>query len=221
MEISMTNFSTDADLVKWEPTLFRDLASPGQRLACGSDGATAGLTLTSASGYFLDARVAPGHVVRLVAADGVDLGCYEVLSVESQTALLATDVDRCADDSVDLPVGSPWTYTIDTFGAQAGEVRFELLARLGLESDRRGRDEEAWILDRRVLRRASVFATLAMIFEGQSGGNQEGLTLSAKAALYRGLYEKELAKIRVRLDRNGDGLADDMRAPGSARLSRD
>jgi hypothetical protein len=217
----MANFSTDADLVKWEPTLFRDLAGPGRRLACGSDGATAGLTLTSASGYFLDGRVAPGHVVRLVAADGADFGGYEVLSVESQTALLATEVGRDAEDSVDLPIGSPWSYSVDTFDAQAEEVRFELLSRLGLECDRRRQDQEAWVLDRRVLRRASVFATLAMIFEGQSGGNEEGLTLSAKAKLYRGLYEKELAKIRVRLDRNGDGLADDMRAPGSARLSRD
>ena len=217
----MTNFSTDADLVKWEPTLFRDLAAPGQRLAGGSDGVTAGLTLTSASAGFTTQRVAPGHVVCLTAADGTEFGCYEVLSVASQTALLATDVGRDATDSVDLPVGHPWTYSIDTFDAQAEEVRFELLSRLGLESDRQGLDQEAWILDRRVLRRASVFATLAMIFEGQSGGNQEGLTLSAKAALYRGLYEKELARIRVRLDRDGDGLADDMRAPGSARLSRD
>ncbi len=217
----MANFSTDADLVKWEPTLFRDLSAPGQRLAGGSDGSTAGLALTSVSASFTTQRVAPGHVVHLASADGTDFGCYEVLSVVSATALLATDVGRDATDSVDLPTGHPWTYSIDTFDAQAEEVRFELLSRLGLESDRHGLDQEAWVLDRRVLRRASVFATLAMIFEGQSGGNEEGRTLAAKAALYRGLYEKELAKIRVRLDRNGDGLADDMRAPGSARLSRD
>ena len=216
----MANFSTDADLLKWEPTLFRDLAVGGQRLASGLDGTTSGITLTSASAAFLDARVTPGHVLRLVGQENDECGCYEILSVESQTELLATQVGRAASDSVDLPTGSDWVYCIDTFDPQAEEVRFELLTRLGLSTDEQGLEQEELVLQRRQLRRASVFATLLMVFEGQSGSSQEGRNLAAKAALYRQLYEKELAKIRVNLDRDGDGLPDDMRAPGSIRLQR-
>jgi hypothetical protein len=220
METIMANFSTDADLLKWEPTLFRDLAVPGQRLAAAADGETAGLSFQSDSAKFQDDGLQPGHVVRLVAEDGEEYGCYEVLSVESQTALLATQVGRTATDPVDLPTGHDWLYTVDTFDPQAEEVRFELLARLGLAVDDDGADLEQQVFVRRTLRRASVFGTLLMIFEGQSGGEQEGRNLAAKAALYRGLYEKELAKVQVRLDRNGDGRADDLRAPGSVRLRR-
>jgi hypothetical protein len=215
----MAKFSTDADLVTWEPTLMADLAVPGQRLCSGSDGATSGLSLTSARARFADAAVAPGHVVRLVTAEGDDAGCYRVLSVVSQTEMLATAIGR-TDDPVDLPSGTAWRYAIDTFDPQAEEVGFELLSRLGLAVDEEGADQAALVLEPRSLRRASVFACLAMIFEGASGTGPEGRNLAAKAALYRRLYDKELSTLRVRLDRDGDGRGDDLRAPGSIRLQR-
>ena len=216
----MANFSNDADLMKWEPTLFRDLAVPGQRLAAGVDGATSGITFTSASASFVDAGVAPGHVLRIEDSGGDAFGCYEVLSVESATELLATQVGRTAADSVDLPAGTGWVYFLDTFDPQAEEVRFELLSRLGLAVDDDGEDLQDLVLQPRTLRRASVFGTLLMVFEGQSGAAEEGRNLAAKAALYRRLYDKELAKLRVRLDRDADGFADDVRSPGSIRLQR-
>lgn len=216
----MPNFSTDSDLLKWEPTLFRDLAVPGQRLASGADGVTAGIAFTSESADFTAAGVAPGHVLRLIDEDGQAYGCWQILSVESATELLATQVGRAAADSVDLPVGQDWAWAIDTFDPQAEEVRFELLARLGLAVGDDGLDLGDLVLQPRSLRRASVFATLIMILEGASGAAQEGRNLAAKAALYRRLYDKELARLRVRLDRDGDGLADDARSPGSIRLER-
>jgi hypothetical protein len=216
----MANFSTDADLLKWEPTLFRDLIVPGQRMASGVDGATSGIAFTSASADFLDAGVAPGHVLRLVDADGESYGCYEALSVESATELLATQVGRPVAEAVALPEGTGWAWAIDTFDPQAEEVRFELLSRLGLAVDADGEDAEDLVLQPRTLRRASVFATLTMIFEGQAGAGQEGRNLAAKAALYRRLYDKELSKVRVKLDCDGDGYSDDVRAPGSVRLQR-
>lgn len=216
----MANFSTDADLLKWEPTLCRDLAVPGQRLVSGADGATSGIEFHSDSASFTEQGVAPGHVLQMTSEDGDGPACFEILSVESQTKVLATQVGRTASDSVDLPAGADWVYAIDTFDPQAAEARFELLSRLGLAVDDEGLDLEELVLQPRALRRASVFATLVMIFEGQSGAAQEGRTLAAKAALYRRLYDKEMAKLRVRLDRDGDGWSDDMRSPGSVRLQR-
>ena len=216
----MANFSTDADLLKWEPALFRDLAVPGQRLASGSDGLTGGISFSSASADLLASGVAPGHVLRLADDDGESFGCWEVLSVESATELLATQVGRSAADSVEMPAGADWVWSIDTFDPQAEEVRFELLSRLGLAVDDDGLDLEELVLQRRSLRRASVFGILVMIFEGQSGTAEEGRNLAAKAALYRRLYDKELSKLRVRIDTDGDGYGDDTRAPGSIRLTR-
>ena len=215
----MPNFSTDSDLLKWEPSLFRDLSVPGQRLASGTDGTTAGLAFTSESADFPAAGVAPGHVLRLVDEDGQACGCWQVLSVESATELLATQVGRTAD-SVDLPTGHDWAWTIDTFDPQAEEVRFELLTRLGLAVGDDGQDLADHVFQPRSLRRASVFATLIMILEGASGAAQEGRNLAAKAALYRRLYDKELTRLRIRLDRDHDGRADDARSPASIRLER-
>ncbi len=219
----MANFSTDADLLKWEPAVFREIAPEHQCLVRG-EGASSLLYQVPAPGAaFVAARVRPGHVVHLANADqGVD-GYYEVMSVEGETELLATLVGSPADEWVPLPTATDLDFAIHTFDPQHEEARWALLARFGLEMDASdvAADLERWILEHRSLRRASVALVLATVFRGQAAGGPADGALARKAEHYARLYEDEVAKVRLAVDRDADGRPDDVRSLGSHRLRRD
>jgi hypothetical protein len=219
----MTNFSTDADLLKWEPALMRELVLDHQCLTRGDGATSATFSVTATGGAFVTSRVRPGHVVHLSNPDqGVD-GCYEVLSVESETELMAGLVGGRGDEWVPLPAATGLAFSIHTFDPQHEEARWALLARFGLETDAdaAGEDLARWIAEHRGLRRASVALVLATIYRGQSAGGPEASGLARKAEHYARLYEDEAAKARLVLDRDADGRPDDVRTLASHRLRRD
>ena len=219
----MANFSTDADLLKWEPALFREIAPEHQCLTRGEGASSLIYQVTAPGAAFVAARVRPGHVVHLANPDqGVD-GYYEVMSVEGETELLATVVGSPVDEWVPLPTATDLAFAIHTFDPQHEEARWALLARFGLEMDASdgAKDLERWILEHRSLRRASVALVLATVFRGQAAGGPADGALARKAEHYARLYEDEVAKVRLAVDRDADGRPDDVRSLGSHRLRRD
>lgn len=80
---------------------------------------------------------------------------------------------------------------------------------------------ERWILEHRSLRRASVALVLATVLRGQAAGMAGDAGLVRKAEHYARLYEDEVAKVRLHVDRDADGRPDDIRSLGSHRLWRD
>jgi hypothetical protein len=219
----MTNFSTDADLLKWEPALMREIVVDHQELTRGADATTAGLTVTAADGQFVTRQIRPGQVIHLAsAAAGVD-GFYEVLSVEGETSLTATVIGARAGEWVPLPAAADLAFSVQTFDAQHDDARWALLARFGLETDAAApaEDLERWIAQKRALGRASVALVLATLYRGQAAAGPEASGLARKAEHYARLYEDEVGRARVALDRNGDGVVDDVRGLASHRLVRD
>jgi hypothetical protein len=219
----MTNFSTDSDLLKWEPALLREIVVEHQCLTHGLGATSSGLTVTAAAGRFEASQVRPGHVIALVNADqGVD-GLYEILSVEGETTLTASVVGARAGEWVPLPTATDLEFAIRTFDPQHEEARWALLARFGLETDAAdpAADLERWIAQKRALGRASVALVLATIYRGQATAGPEASGLARKAEHYARLYEDEVGRARVALDRDGDGRVDDVRGLASHRLRRD
>ena len=219
----MANFSTDADLLKWEPAVFREIAPEHQCLVRGEGASSLLYQVTAPGAAFVAARVRPGHVVHLANPDqGVD-GYYEVMSVEGETELLATLVGSPVDEWVPLPTATDLDFAIHTFDPQHEEARWALLARFGLEMDASdgAKDLERWILEHRSLRRASVALVLATVFRGQAVAAATDGALARKAEHYARLYEDEVAKVRLAVDRDADGRPDDVRSLGSHRLRRD
>ena len=219
----MTHFSTDADLLKWEPALMRQIVLDHQCLTQGDGASSQTFSVVAAGGLFITRKVLAGHVIHLRNADqGVD-GCYEVLSVEGETELMAGLVGGHGDEWVPLPTATDLEFRIQTFDPQHEEARWALLARFGLETDVSGQAEDLarWIADHRSLRRASVALVLATLYRGQSGDGPEASGLARKADHYARLYEDEVAKARVVLDRDADGRPDDVRTLASHRLRRD
>jgi hypothetical protein len=219
----MTTFSTDADLLKWEPALLREIAMEDQCLARGTGASSAGLVVTATAARFQAGQVRPGHVIHLVKADLSVDGYYEVLSVESETQLTASLVGAKAGEWPSLPTATALDFDIHTFDPQHEEARWALLTRFGLETDAEqpGADLEQWIARKRAFSRASVALVLATIYRGQSAAGPEAGGLARKADHYARVYEDEVARARVVLDRDGDGLPDDVRSLSSHRLVRD
>jgi len=219
----MTNFSTDADLLKWEPALLREVVLDHQCLAQGAGATSQGFLVTAAGAGFVTSRVRPGHVVHLAdPSQGVD-GFYEVLSVEAETQLMAALVGGRADEWVPLPSATDLEFAIHTFDPQHEEARWALLARFGLEVDAAepAADLERWIAQHRSLRRASVALVLSTLYRGQAADGPEASGFARKADHYARLYEDEVTKVRLPLDRDADGRPDDVRGTGSLRLRRE
>jgi hypothetical protein len=145
------------------------------------------------------------------------------MSVEGETELLATVVGSPVEEWVPLPTATDLDFAIHTFDPQHEEARWALLARFGLEMDASdvAADLERWILEHRSLRRASVALVLAMVLRGQAAGGSADGALARKAEHYARLYEDEVAKVRLAVDRDADGRPDDVRSLGSHRLRRD
>jgi len=219
----VTNFSTDADLLKWEPALLREIVLDHQCLTHGDGASSQTFSVVAAGGLFVTSKVRAGHVVHLRNADqGVD-GYYEILSVESETELMAGLVGGRGDEWVPLPTATDLEFRIQTFDPQHEEARWALLARFGLETDAadQGEDLARWIAQHRSLRRPSVALVLATLYRGQAGDGPEASGLARKAEHYARLYEDEVAKARLVLDRDADGRPDDVRTLASYRLRRD
>ena len=76
-------FSTDIDLLHWEPNILRDAAFASQTLISGT-GDLSGTTFTLAAGSLATAHVTADQVIVLT---GDISGCYPIVSVDSATQL--------------------------------------------------------------------------------------------------------------------------------------
>ena len=208
----MPNFSNDSHLLKWEPDVFRLCRFPSQKLASGATGATSAgsANFTDAtSGDFVNAKVASGHVLHLSKA-GVYDDYFPVAARTSATALV-----------LDAPAGvftaqSSIAWAIYTFDPQHEEAHFELLERFDINDALLDGARESDLFDARVVRRASAFRALEMIFRAQATGESD--LFWQKAERYRALYERALESARLRFDLNADGQPDQTRDASSVDL---
>jgi hypothetical protein len=199
----MSNFSNDSHLLKWEPDVFRLCRFPQQKLGGASTGATTSGSTTftdGTAGDFVNAGVDAGHVIWLSKSGAYD-DYLPVASVEGATEL-----------TLDAPAGifstqTGVTWSIHTFDPQHEEVHFELLERFDVDDENVLNSDEADIHNVRVLRRASAFRVLEVVFRAQATGEDD--LFWKKAERYRALYERTLAAVRLRFDFDDDGAPDE------------
>lgn len=216
----MAKFSTDADLLKWEPVLFRELALPSQTLCNGEDGTVNGTTLTSPNASFQQAAVAAGGVIYMYnSSDGID-GCYEIVSVDSQTQLTVSILRSSTDDGpIAPPNATDISYRISTFGPQAEEVAYSLLQYFGI--DEKTTDTiNINILQNRPLRQASAFGVLSTIFAASAIGKNDKAGYWEKSLRYKELFQTARTKAAVEIDNNADNITDQILTGGALRLRR-
>jgi hypothetical protein len=215
-------FSKDIDLAVYEPEVCAGLHLRSQAVCGGTDGMIMGTQFSAAMVDFVASRVAPGNVLRLESTNGTLAGNYEIAEVIDAGSLRVT-IMRTGDDEPLVPIAgmSGLTWRIVRYDVQAGEAMLHISARLGLRPGCAGADYGLEnVTNPESLRQASVFGTLALIFEAMDAGAQGQEVLAAKAAYYRKRFDAAMENARVLVDITGDGTADRQFRGGQIRLKR-
>jgi hypothetical protein len=217
----MAEFSSDVDILKYEPALFGELHLSGQVLALGTGGTLSGTTFTASGADFVGAAVSAGAVVYLQSSDGTLDGAYEIVSVDSATQLTVSVVrSDSADSAVSPPAATGVTYRVSTFGPQASEVGFELTEYFGIGPGDPSSDITADdILDTEVLRRASMFGVISAVY-AMLASEAADENFWKKSLYYRTGFEKARERCRLSIDSGSDGVADVTKVGGSVKLMR-
>lgn len=218
----MVKFSSDVDLLKWEPVLFRELALASQTLSQGADGVLSGTSFTSSGGSFITAGVSVGHVICLLSGDRSLDGCYEVVSVDSATQLTVSVVRATSEESpVAPPAGSSIVYKVSTYDPQAEAAGYSLLQFFGIGgADGSGSASVESVLNVRALRQASVFSVLAAVFASSATELNSQGGYWQKSLRYQGMFNTARLRARLEIDTDSDAIAEEFQTGGMMRLRR-
>lgn len=218
----MIIFSNDADILKYEPILFGELHLQGQVLATGTGGMLSGTTFTASGTDFVSAQILAGGVIYLQSAEGWLDGAYEIVSVDSATALTVSVIRSDSDGDAIAPLAATdISYRISTFRPQASEAGFKLTEYFSI---RPGNPESTYdaedVLDTDVLKRVSAFAVVSSVY-AMLASKAKDENFWKKSLHYQKLFERAKERCRLSIDVGSDRVADVTMFGGSVRLVRD
>lgn len=218
----MVTFSNDADILKYESVLFGELYIPNQVLATGTGGVLSGTTFTVSDADFVAAQISEGFVVYLRSADGALDGAYEIVSVDSATQLGVSVIRADAEEPAVAPqAATDVFYRICTYKPQAAEIGLKLTEHFGIRPGNPQSDiDTEEILNKDVLRTASVFAVLSSVYAMLASASKNEFFWN-KSLHYKRLFERQRERCRLSIDTNSDGVADVTRLGSSFKLVRD
>jgi hypothetical protein len=218
----MVSFSNDSDILKYEPMLFGQLHLPWQVLTEGTGGTLSGTTFTATGEDFISAQVSAGGVIYLRSGDGTLDGAYEIVSVDSATQL-SVSVIRCDSQTnvIAPPAATNISYRVSTLAPQANEVGFQLTKYFGIRPGNPASEYDVEdVLDKSVLRQASIFAMLSSVY-AMLAGKADNENFWKKSLYYQKLFIRAKEQTRLSLDLGSDGVVDISRIGASGRLIRD
>ncbi len=210
------NFSTDRDLLLYEPMLFNDVPWVSQQRLRVTDGSVTGTMLTSAEADFEAAQVDTGSVV-LIDKTPVEV----VARVDAIALTVSLPRARVSDTPIPPGDGNSLTAVVRSFAPQAALVCRSLLHMLGLDSDDPDQplDAEA-VTSLSLMARLETLGTLERVFSSAAALTGDNDALLFKAAAYRRRLLEAASRSPVQVDTNGDGLPDEKRYLGMSRLAR-
>jgi hypothetical protein len=217
----MANLAWDRDLLVLEPNVFRDLAWVGQRLSRGT-GTISGTTLTIASPEVaLDAAgVTAGHVVVVAGV------AYEILARLSGTQLTISRIrDDAAGAAIPPTAATNVECVIATFGPQIAMAHAEVVKLAGLARAGTAEATADGVSDANIVRepgvvRLEALGALAIIWAGASGLLGPDSPGAERAKWYQSRFIAERSRVRVAVDADGDGVAEDLRGLSVGRMTR-
>jgi phosphohistidine swiveling domain-containing protein len=209
-------FSTDRDLLLYEPTLFNDLPWVSQQRLRVTDGEVNGTTLTSAQADFEAAQVDTGSVLL------VNKTPIEVLSrIDTMTLTVSLPRTRTTDAAIPNGDMSSAVVVARTFAPQAELVCASLLRMLGLDNGDSSQTLNAdAVVSLSLMARLESLGTLERVFSSAAALTGDNDALLFKAAEYRRRLRQAAARCPVQIDTTGDGLPDEKRYLGVGRLTR-
>lgn len=219
----MNAFSSDVDLLRYEPTVFTGSGFPGQVLCKGTNGQVSGTTFTAADEDFLGKQIRAGHVIYLSDGAGNIEGAYEVVSVDSATQLTISVLRAEASAPlISIGAGSSLFYRIGTFDAQGYEVMTALAQNLAI---RPGRADSPYsiddIADPQPLRSLSALMVLQLVFGSLYQNAETDAVCLVKKDLYERLAEQARQRCVIQIDVGDDEIYEKTLAGAHAKLVRE
>jgi len=216
----MTGFCQDRDLLSVEPIIFLVSGFPSQELAAGSDGVLSGTTFTSASCDFEAAGTQPGMVLCTYTTCPSEGRALEILAVQSATTLTVS-VLRGDDEatSVPPPSGQNLSFYIRTYNSQVRTTSSMLSEKLRQLAEVAGIDTADYA-DSAQLRITAVYAALGDIFVARAENAAAYDANWIKARHYCNESRRLQLQLRLVVDADGDGLAEQTRTLGNMTLRR-
>ncbi|XAL97944.1 hypothetical protein OT109_10065 [Phycisphaeraceae bacterium D3-23] len=210
------NFSTDRDLLAYEPTLFNDVPFVAQQRVSVADADVTGTTVFSITADFVAAQIGPGSVVL------IDRRPFEVVT-RIDEATLTVSLPRTVTSDPPIPGGDGTALSLiaRTFAPQAALVREALLRMLGIDaSDPDSTLDEESVVSLGAMARLEAQGTLERVYSSAAAltGNNEHHLL--KAGEYRKRFLRSAAQSAIQIDTNADGLPDEKRYLGLMRMTR-
>ena len=216
----MSDSCKDRDLLAVEPEVFTGGGFESQQMAAGADGLISATSFSSASAGFVAGGVQPGMVLCVYAAVPAEGRCYEIVSVDSATALTVSVLRSEQDgDAIGPPPGTGLKYQINTFAPQISAAAATLHEKLRQIAEAEG-ISEADFADSAQLGRAIALGALAAIFTARAANATGADANWTKAEHYRRQHVAATAAIRLAQDTDGDGLAERTRTLGNVSLRR-
>jgi len=203
--------TTDRDLLALEPNVFRDVVFASQTLAAGDDGVIAGTTLTSVAADFAAAGVGAGSVVVIGGRTTLEV-------VERQSAgLLTVSLPRASvlDAAIPPTAGLDLSFRAATFAPQIALAEREALRDLGLD------EGDAAAIVGGGMTRLTAIGALRHVYAASATSADDGDPHWSRAMRWMEERKRELRRVVVGLDRDGDGVAEETRRVQPARLARE
>jgi hypothetical protein len=216
----MNRFCQDRDLLGIEPIVFLGSGFPAQEMIRGSGAALSGTTFTASGANFTAAGVAPGMVLCTYTTVPAEGTVCEIVSVNSQTQLTVSVLRADPAASPVAPkAGTGLSFHVRTFDPQVRGVSDTLAEKLRQMAEVAG-IRSADFADSTQLRVAAAYGALGSIFVARAENAQPGDANWIKAEHYRQEFRRLQLQLRLVVDANGDGKAEQTRTLGNVALRR-
>jgi len=214
------SFCQDRDLLCIEPIVYLSGDAVGRQLVVGGDGAIGGTTFTSAGSDFVSSGVEAGMVLCTYDTIPAEGRVWEILSVDSATTLtisvLRVDVDA---PPVAPPAGTGLSFYVRSFGPQIHSVSATLAEKLRQLAEVAG-IASADFADSVQLRVTTAHGALAGVFLARADNARPHDANWIKAEFHRAEFLRCQDQLRLAVDVDGDGLAEQTRTLGNVYLKR-
>jgi hypothetical protein len=208
-------FSTDRDLLAYEPAVFNDVPLLTQQHLHAADGEVDGTLVTSVTADFDAAGTAAGDVLL------IDKVPHEVIErLDAATLRVSKLRTRMTDPLIGPGDGVGRELIVRTFAPQAQLVHQTLLRLLGLGDDRDHDLTADAVVSLTTMARLETLGTLERIYSAAVAIGGDNADLHAKADRYARQFAAACAGAGVLIDTNGDGLPDERRFLGLCTMRR-
>jgi hypothetical protein len=216
----MSDFCQDIDLLALEPGIFLSGSFAGQNLLAGKDGAIDGTAFSSASSDLQAAGVEGGMVLCTYATTPSEGLAVEIVSVDSATELTVSVLrpDPQATPTPPPP-GTGLLFHIRSFKPQIRSISASLAEKLRASAEVAG-VRAADFADSCQLRTTTAHGVLAAIFVARAENASDSDANWIKAQHYRAEFARLQPQLRLAVDADGDGSAEQTRALGNVTLRR-